>query len=434
MRCLNCNQVTEGEHLYCPICGVKMTKDEENIPIIVEEDKRKEFIDAINNAASVDEIDNDDLPELKDESSEEINEENKNEIKEIDDISLEKTRIFNMQDDDLSLTGLIDKQINDINNEEDLDKTRIYPVTDKIVNENHEDKENDEPVGELDSYSSDENDNDEFNSNESVTKRKKTLIIALIFTILIIIGGFTALYFFENNSQQEARTKLNSSNVEKIFNNYINSNDDKELKELLTDIRDNNEELIKTQKNMNSLLNNYIKKIEDTEYSSINLLTEDINKGKKLLSDIYDITETNNIGTIRLVSNNDFKDLNSYLETVLNNAKPYYEALSYYKDKSYNEAYVMFDKVTNDNNYYDKANSYKRTIVEDVLKSIKNDIIKMDVDIDSLNDDDKLIKYSQIEDVIIAYDNLYPDLKLDNNNEYNTLLNKYRDLVKGLSN
>ena len=102
-------------------------------------------------------------------------------------------------------------------------------------------------------------------------------------------------------------------------------------------------------------------------------------------------------------------------------------------EKSYNEAYVLFSKIEEDNNYYYKAQSYLSIVVDDVLILIKNDVINIESGIEELSDDDKLIRYSQIEDVIIAYSSLYEALDLNNNEDYTNLLNTYKEKVNSLS-
>ena len=57
-----------------------------------------------------------------------------------------------------------------------------------------------------------------------------------------------------DNKKSNENVVYNSSNTESFLNNFINSNNDKELKKLLMDIRNNREELEKTQKEMYKLI------------------------------------------------------------------------------------------------------------------------------------------------------------------------------------
>ena len=65
---------------------------------------------------------------------------------------------------------------------------------------------------------------------------------------------------------------------------------------------------------------------------------------------------------------------------------------------------------------------------------MKKDIVKISKDLDSMSDDGKLNKYIQIEELILKYDNIYTNLNLKSNKDYNSLLNEYRDKIEDLSN
>lgn len=470
MRCLICNKDIDGDFERCPECGSLLEQQSaftSVLPVISEEDERKKFLEAID-AMEDDEVDLDDLPslnnlvtDLKDDSDKKIGGVpfDTSEITKITDLDktieiepidtnlsdneaeydyngvevkdeyevtnpflddMDKTVQFKptvTSEDDLSLTGLINKQIEDMNNGNEI---KPYVA--------------DEPVSDIDLTSDPEEVQEEyvFDSDDSIKQRKRTLITAFVIMIVIICGCFTALYIMDNKKSNE-NVVYNSSNTESFFNNFINSNNDKELKKLLMDIRNNREELEKTQKEMYKLIEDKLEELNTNEYSSIVSFNNDSNKYKELLSDIYAITETNGEGTIRLLNNGDYQKLIDKLDTSCNNAKPYFEALDLLNEKSYNEAYVLFSKIEEDNNYYYKAQSYLSIVVDDVLILIKNDVIKIESGIEELSDDDKLIRYSQIEDVIIAYSSLYEALDLNNNEDYTNLLNTYKEKVNSLS-
>lgn len=470
MRCLICNKDIDGDFERCPECGSLLEQQSaftSVLPVISEEDERKKFLEAID-AMEDDEVDLDDLPslnnlvtDLKDDSDKKIGGVpfDTSEITKITDLDktieiepidtnlsdneaeydyngvevkdeyevtnpflddMDKTIQFKpnvTSEDDLSLTGLINKQIEDMNNGDEI---KPYVA--------------DEPVSDIDLTSDPEEVQEEyvFDSDDSIKQRKRTLITAFVIMIVIICGCFTALYIMDNKKSNE-NVVYNSSNTESFLNNFINSNNDKELKKLLMDIRNNREELEKTQKEMYKLIEDKLEELNTNEYSSIVSFNNDSNKYKELLSDIYAITETNGEGTIRLLNNGDYQKLIDKLDTSCNNAKPYFEALDLLNEKSYNEAYVLFSKIEEDNNYYSKAQSYLSIVVDDVLILIKNDVIKIESGIEKLSDDDKLIRYSQIEDVIIAYSSLYEALDLNNNEDYTNLLNTYKEKVNSLS-
>ena len=440
MRCLNCNQVVEGKFDYCPICGCKYDDNPQeytgNYPIIQEEDERKKLLEIIKNSHE-ENIELDDLPDLKTEDEIEINSfdnnlTDNNEDSDYNGVTLsdeydndefdekqyeeeiEKTRTINPfldQTDDLSLTNEIKKQMNDFSFENQ------HSSLEKIEKDNNNIIVEDE----------------EFNSKKSVNERKNTLIVAFVCMLVIIGVCCVALYKLENDKNEDEKIQYSVNDVEKIYNEFINSNNSEELKKILKENKNINSSMENIQKEIDRLMNKSVDKLIENEYSSLNSFNNDYNKYKNAFSTIYSITEDNQ-GTVRLITSDSYKIINDRLNDLDNDAKGYFEALNYYNEKSYNEAYYVFNKVDSDSKFYDKSKKYLEEIVDSVIILIKTDITKMESGIEELDDDGKLIRYSQIEDVIIAYDGLYDNLKLSSNEEYNSLLASYKDKVNQYNN
>ena len=114
---------------------------------------------------------------------------------------------------------------------------------------------------------------------------------------------------------------------------------------------------------------------------------------------------------------------------IYNDSAIFYEALELYNAKDYNKAYYMFSRVEDSNSYYEKSVTYLSIIEEDIINMIKKDISKLEKNIDTLEDSEKLKIYTSIEQIIISYNNLYVSVSLNEKNSYQELLSLYTSKV-----
>ena len=102
--------------------------------------------------------------------------------------------------------------------------------------------------------------------------------------------------------------------------------------------------------------------------------------------------------------------------------------MDYYNTKDYNKAYYMFNKIEENNSYYDDSAKYINSVYERIIELLEKDIEKITKDIGTLSNEDKLSIYILVEETIIEYNNVY-DVDLDNNSEYQEILIFYSNKV-----
>ena len=199
---------------------------------------------------------------------------------------------------------------------------------------------------------------------------------------------------------------------------------------VLEKVAKDGEAILKVQEITKDKVTGWIDEYLEAEIVSGSDFEKETNNYKKKIEVLYDNAVYDEI---RLLS---LKDYNSYLNKIDKNydeSKAYVDAVDYYNDKSYNEAYSMFSKIDDEDKYYEKAQDFKNKIVSAIMKDITTDVNKISYKIDEKSDEEKLVVYSQIEDVLLKYDDLYYSIKLTNNTEYSELLKSYKDKVKEYS-
>ena len=138
---------------------------------------------------------------------------------------------------------------------------------------------------------------------------------------------------------------------------------------------------------------------------------------KELVNNLYEKAIYEEIYLLDDADKDNFLNL---IDDVCQDGMIYYKALDFYNDKSYNEAYVSLDDIDDDNYYYNDVVNLKEEIISDVLKMLNNDIDKLkekETDEDSLN--------KNASSIIEQYNNIYADLNLKENPEYEKLSLKY---------
>ena len=130
-----------------------------------------------------------------------------------------------------------------------------------------------------------------------------------------------------------------------------------------------------------------------------------------------------------ILTEKDYEELMIQFNDIYNDSAIFYDALELYKAKDYNKAYYMFNRVEESNSYYEKSVTYLSIIVEDIIEMINKDISKLEKNIDTLEDSEKLKVYTSIEQIIISYNNLYVSVELNEKNDYQELLSLYTSKV-----
>ena len=393
MRCSNCHEEFANDLKECPKCGTSVALDE-----IV------------------------DLPKLNDDKKEDVKEGKKD-----NDSETVTTKEFHF---DFENSQVYDES-------EYTEKTKEFPsltsmlsnLSDDIEQESNEDNE------EFITTNSEEDNQDEQNLDETKenilkiknessydVKRKYLFVSGLI--CLIVIGLLVFTYaFFKDNNDTNKDNKVDKYDykveIDNALANYYKSGGKEvsDVVKVLEEVYNDKYRINKVQEETLDIVNQWIddylmQNADDTE--SFLDITDYY---KELVNNLYEKAVYEEIYLLDDDDKDDFLDL---IDDVCQDGMIYYKALDFYNDKLYNEAYVSLDDIDDDNFYYNEANDLKEEIISDVLKMLNNDIDKLkekETDEDSLN--------KNASSIIEQYNNIYADLNLKENPEYEKLSLKY---------
>lgn len=428
MRCLNCRAVIDEDVESCPYCGYENGEINDNkevefeLPVLNLKNDEEEVVEVIKEENDYSGFEKINLVELDDDNELElpnIKEEPLGDTKEYK-FDFEQTRSI----DTLTTTKQLDSLpslLEDINKQIDL-------VNDEALELKEENSKKEKIIYPENPQLFEINEDDE--SNLERDYRKKYFGFALIgaLAVLLIVFGFTSIIRKNSNlSEYDYQTKIKES----LDEYYLDDNNDySDIVLVLEKVAKDGEAILKVQEITKDKVTGWIDEYLEAEIVSGSDFEKETNNYKKKIEVLYDNAVYDEI---RLLS---LKDYNSYLNKIDKNydeSKAYVDAVDYYNDKSYNEAYSMFSKIDDEDKYYEKAQDFKNKIVSAIMKDITTDVNKISYKIDEKSDEEKLVVYSQIEDVLLKYDDLYYSIKLTNNTEYSELLKSYKDKVKEYS-
>lgn len=393
MRCSNCHEEFANDLKECPKCGTSVALDE-----IV------------------------DLPKLNDDKKEDVKEGKKD-----NDSETVTTKEFHF---DFENSQVYDES-------EYTEKTKEFPsltsmlsnLSDDIEQESNEDNED------FITTNSEEDNQDEQNLDETKenilkiknessydVKRKYLFVSGLICLIVIGLLVFTYASFKDNNDTNKDNKvdkydyKVETDNA--LANYYKSGGKEvsdvvKVLEEVYNDKYRINKVQEETLDIVNQWIDDYLMQNADDTESFLDIT----DYYKELVNNLYEKAVYEEIYLLDDDDKDDFLDL---IDDACQDGMIYYKALDFYNDRSYNEAYVSLDDIDDDNFYYNEANDLKEEIISDVLKMLNNDIDKLkekETDEDSLN--------KNASSIIEQYNNIYADLNLKENPEYEKLSLKY---------
>lgn len=304
----------------------------------------------------------------------------------------DKTMAIVEIDKEMSLTGLISNQIEKFNE------------NDKVVKK-------DEIINKKKSKES------KFGSKRDIQLRKRILMFGMVISsilVFIIIG--LVIYFKNISNDYDYLYELNL-----ILDDYNNINDKTEIYDILDYVYNDDEKIKVVHNNICNAISDWIVIYKQKEYYSIEEFDKVTSILKGNISYLFDIDYKN----ISLLEYDEYETFNRDINNYYNDGKLYYQAIGYYNKKYYNESFAMFDAINEDNQFYSKAEGYKDKIIDDVLILLNKDIEKLESNIkdDSVGN---LEIYLEIENVIVVYDDVYSNLNLSQNIDYQKKLEKYR--------
>lgn len=393
MRCSNCHEEFANDLKECPKCGTSVALDE-----IV------------------------DLPKLNDDKKEDVkgkktdNDSETMTTKEFH-FNFENSQVYDESEytektkEFPSLTSMLSNLSENIEHESNEDNEEFITTNSEEDNQNEqnldETKENILKIKDESSYD---------------VKRKYLFVSGLICLIVIGLLVFTYASFKDNNDTNK-NNKVDEydykNEIDNALANYYKSGGKEtgDLVKVLEEVYNDKYRINKVQKETLNVVEQWIDDylVQNAENTASFLDITDYYK--ELVNNLYEKAIYEEIYLLDDDDKNDFLDL---IDDICQDGMIYYKALDFYNDKSYNEAYVSLKYINDDNYYYNEVANLKEEIISDVLKMLNNDIEKIkekEYDKDSLN--------KNASSIIEQYDNIYADLNLKENTEYEKLSLKY---------
>lgn len=393
MRCSNCHEEFANDLKECPKCGTSVALDE-----IV------------------------DLPKLNDDKKEDVkgkktdNDSETMTTKEFH-FNFENSQVYDESEytektkEFPSLTSMLSNLSENIEHESNEDNEEFITTNSEEDNQNEqnldETKENILKIKDESSYD---------------VKRKYLFVSGLICLIVIGLLVFTYASFKDNNDTNK-NNKVDEydykNEIDNALANYYKSGGKEtgDLVKVLEEVYNDKYRINKVQKETLNVVEQWIDDylVQNAEDTASFLDITDYYK--ELVNNLYEKAIYEEIYLLDDADKDNFLDL---IDDVCQEGMIYYKALDFYNDKSYNEAYVSLKYINDDNCYYNKIANLKEEIISDVLKMLNNDIEKIkekEYDKDSLN--------KNASSIIEQYDNIYADLNLKENPEYEKLSLKY---------
>lgn len=393
MRCSNCHEEFANDLKECPKCGTSVALDE-----IV------------------------DLPKLNDDKKEDVKGKKKD-----NDSETMTTKEFHF--------NFENSQVYD--ESEYTEKTKEFPSLTSMLsnlseNIEHESNEDNEEFITTNSEEDNQNEQNLDETKENIlkikdessydVKRKYLFVSSLICLIVIGLLVFTYASFKDNNDTNKDN-KVDKYDykveIDNALANYYKSGGKEvsDVVKVLEEVYNDKYRINKVQKETLNVVEQWIDDylVQNAEDTASFLDITDYYK--ELVNNLYEKAIYEEIYLLDDADKDNFLDL---IDDVCQDGMIYYKALDFYNDKSYNEAYVSLDDIDDDNYYYNDVVNLKEEIISDVLKMLNNDIDKLkekETDEDSLN--------KNASSIIEQYNNIYADLNLKENPEYEKLSLKY---------
>lgn len=347
------------------------------------------------------------------------------------DLNLEKTISITSIEDTKEYFGLLDdinKQIDDINNSSSLDTPEAKEVkkiereiTDSELIVSKEIEEN---------IIKEESKKEEIiEKNDDLIAQRKTIFVMTGISVLILILSVLLILFFVFSDNDKAKIDyVDKMNV--AMQTYYDTSDIDDIIYILEESKNNEELLLDLQFKVRTICNSWVLLYLNEEVENNEKFEDATTKYRELIEGLYRyaIVRTDD-NLIRALTEKDYEELMIQFNDIYNDSAIFYDALELYKAKDYNKAYYMFNRVEESNSYYEKSVTYLSIIVEDIIEMINKDISKLEKNIDTLEDSEKLKVYTSIEQIIISYNNLYVSVELNEKNDYQELLSLYTSKV-----
>ncbi len=403
MKCLGCKKMYDNGITVCPECGRKLIDDEIEL----------------------------DLPQLKDH---------------FDEIDMEPTIMIKpITEEDTSLVDDISKHIEMINEkseDDSSDSQKDYKYFEEMLT-------NQEQTSEIDLASLDNKDDvfdeevekveevfdeNSLSSPDSRIKRRNVLIITGIISLLVLTIGvvFAAISL---NKDNDSKKDDYVTTLTKALEAYYYGEDIDKVIFLLEDIKEDQEKVKEVQRRTKTTCESWVLLFLDEKIDDKENLENMTLRYKELINGLYRyaiVTRKDGV-QVRLLTEVDYESITREFDDVYSDSVDFFNSLDYYNKKDYNESYLLFNRIEPANSYYEKSITYKNKIVEEIIKILENDINRIEASMDDLSLEEKLQKYTLIEEIILDYNSVYEEVDLSTKSQYQELLRTYTSKVSEYS-
>ena len=384
MRCTNCDKTFEDNLEFCPFCNGKNQS--------LDTSSNEDFVDYIELIEKMEKA-LEDTTELKT---------TKKKVRDDSEVSSDKTIAINI-DSNSTLMDEINKQIENVNKES---------LEEKIAKE--------ERIIDV---------NEELTTLESIKKRRKVFVITAVATFILLVF-IVLILLFSNDMSNKSRVSMNfEQRLDNAVDVYYNSGEIDTLVYLMEEVKGDSDKIEQIQLVTKEECNNWLLQYVEEDAKSKKEFDDKTYKYRELIDGLYRYALVRNKNAyIRALTENDYDEIIIEFDNIYNQSLDYYEALDLYNAKDYNRAYYMFSKIEEENTYYSKSVKYIEKIYDNIIAILEKDIVKIEKDIDTLNDEEKLNVYIIIEETILEYNNVY-NVNLSEQKKYQEILSTYTSKV-----
>lgn len=248
-------------------------------------------------------------------------------------------------------------------------------------------------------------------SDKTINEKKKNGILLLVLVVGILSICILFILYINNTDKAydyKEETK-NSLNV------LYTSNEDKELNDLLTHIKDNEDQIKYVNEESYKTANGWIDYLVSKKYNDY----EEFSKGCNTIRDIIEKLYSAEVSSTKALKESDYNSLKDKLNKVDAEGKEYYQAYEKYTAKEYNESYHLFSVIKEDSGFYKSSQEYLVNIISEVMDNIQKEVDN--IQIITVQDKNDIVKK------LYEYIEVYNYLDLGNNATYQAMIQAYKE-------
>ena len=230
----------------------------------------------------------------------------------------------------------------------------------------------------------------------------------------------------ENPPVEEPPKETPKDDFNALLEELFNDGDNSKVLEMFKNDYQNLEVIDNYRETLNTFIDNKISAVSDNDSANYDELVAKLEKINGFIDKVKEVSYEEQ----SLISNEGIEQYKNKVQVLKDDSFNYYDGLSYYNNKDYNNAYISFAKIDNSSSYYEKAISRIAMIHNSILELIENDINTISTNLDLLDEEGKKEKYTQIKNMIEKYAKAYQYTVINGNSKYNELLEKYTNLAE----